>query len=206
MSTDNAQDTPVADDGLDATVPETPAAQTDATDAVDPDRIIAELEARIAELEDRNLRLRADFDNLRKRSARELVDVRSLAKANTIEEFLPTLDHFGMAMRMIEQSEDVAMIKQGMQMIHAEFERCFESLGVTKLHSTGKIFDPHQHDAMSAEPSDSVPDQHIIREWSPGYQLGERLLRPAKVVVSSGPAPAAPDTADTADTSADSEA
>ena len=73
-------------------------------------------------------------------------------------------------------------------MIIGQFFKAFEELGVQKFESAGKDFDPKLHEAVSNEPSDEVEEGKIIREWSCGFKIGEKLLRPARVVVSSGPA------------------
>ena len=75
-----------------------------------------------------------------------------------------------------------------MDMILNEFSRTFESLGVERVNAEGRPFDPNEHEAMAQEPSDEIPEGHVLRQWKCGYRMGERLLRPATVVVSSGPA------------------
>ncbi len=152
---------------------------------------VTELEAQLAESHDKHLRLRADFDNYRKRMQRDLVDAREFSRLGTLEEILPVLDHFQMAMAYANQSADYATLKQGMDMILVEFERCFENLGVTRIVCVGEPFDPNHHEAVATEPSDEVPDGVILRETKAGYRLGDRLLRAPAVVVSSGkPEPA----------------
>ena len=80
---------------------------------------------------------------------------------------------------------------QGMDIIQKEFDKAFADLDVTVIDATGKPFDPALHEAVAEEPSDTVPNGTVIRQWSRGYQCGTRLLKPAMVVVSSGPAAAA---------------
>ena len=152
-------------------------------DSVDP---IVELEEKVAELTDQNLRLRADFDNYRKRVIKDIAGARHHAQLDAIGPFLTVFDHFSMAMMASEQSDNIDSLKQGLNMILNEFSKAFDDLGVTKLEAVGEKFNPELHDAVSRE--NSVEDEGtVIRQWAAGYKLGDRLVRPARVVVSSGP-------------------
>ena len=95
-----------------------------------------------------------------------------------------------MADTAAHQSDNLEAIRQGIAMIIGEYRKAFDDLGVTKLDSVGAPFDPAWQEAAAQEPSETVPEGSVIREWSPAYRMGETLLRPAKVVVSTG-APAA---------------
>ena len=85
-------------------------------------------------------------------------------------------------------SDNVESIRQGLKMIIAEFNKAFDTLGVTAIDAVGKPFDPELHEAVAHEPSASVPEGVVIKQWSSGFKMGGKLLRPARVVVSSGPA------------------
>ena len=91
---------------------------------------------------------------------------------------------------MIIKGDNLEALKQGMNMIIGEFDRALEELGVKKMKTVGEKFDPELHDAVGYEASDTVPEGCVIREWSGGFTIGEKLLRPARVLVSSGSAPA----------------
>ncbi len=155
------------------------------------DEQLKKLEEQLRESGEKYMRLRAELDNYRKRMQREAGEIREYAKASTIEEFLSVFDHFQMAMDHVGQASDIATLKQGMQMILGEFRKTFESLGVKPVDATGQVFDPEQHDAVAQEPSSEVEAGRVLRQWKCGYRLGERLLRPATVIVSSGPPQAA---------------
>ena len=142
----------------------------------------------IAELNDKYLRLRADFDNYRKRMAREADETRERSKIIVVTDFLPVYDFFMMAMQHSEKTDDIAALKQGMNMILNEFKKAFDGLGVKEINAVGKEFDPKFHEAMKTENSDDVPEGTVIAQWKAGYIIGERLIRPATVVVSAGPA------------------
>lgn len=143
------------------------------------------LRKELAEMNDKYLRLNADFENFRKRSYKEMTGARLAAVADTLQPFLRVLDIFNMAVASVDASPNIDAIKQGMQMILTEYGRAMEELGVMKCDAVGQQFDPMQHEAMAKEPSDQ-PEGTIVKQWSCGYKLGDRLLRPARVVVSSG--------------------
>lgn len=142
----------------------------------------------LQEAEDKFVRSKADLDNYRKRVQKEAAEIRQYTRLSTVEQFLPVFDHFQMAMQHVGENPDVETLKQGMDMILNEFSRTFESLGVERVNAEGRPFDPNEHEAMAQEPSDEIPEGHVLRQWKCGYRMGERLLRPATVVVSSGPA------------------
>lgn len=142
--------------------------------------------AQLAELQDKYLRKLAEFDNYRKRMAREFMEARDQARRATISDFLTVYDYFSMGMAAIETAADVAVLKQGMEMIWAEFQRVLDGLNVKEVESVGKPFDANIHEAMSQEASETVPEGVVIRQWKAGFKIGDKLLRPAMVVVSTG--------------------
>lgn len=181
-----------ADAPATATPPAAAAPETAATPAA-PSPLQAqvdELQKQLADATDKYLRTRADFDNYRKRVQRDIQDIRAQEKSGVIQGFLGVLDHFQMAREHAEKSTDPAIIKQGLDMIHSEFRQVLSGLGIELVQAEGQPFDPRLHEAVSEEASATVPAGGVIRQWKAGYRLGETLLRPAVVVVSSGPQPA----------------
>ncbi|MBQ9089246.1 MAG: nucleotide exchange factor GrpE [Lentisphaeria bacterium] len=148
------------------------------------------LAAELADAQAKYLYLQAEYQNFRKRSVRDIADARSYAVSSTLVPFLSVVDYLGMAKSAAEQSDNLEALKQGMNMIIGEFDRALEELGVKKMKTVGEKFDPELHDAVGYEASDTVPEGCVIREWSGGFTIGEKLLRPARVLVSSGSAPA----------------
>ena len=148
---------------------------------------IEALNTELAESKDSLLRLKADFQNYRMRTAKEISNARVFGQTDTILPFLQVFDHFSMAMAAAENSDNMDAIKQGLEMILKEYKKGLDELGVISYDAVGEKFDPKLHDAMTNEPSDEVEEGYVIKQWSGGYKLGERLLRPATVVVSSGP-------------------
>ncbi len=160
----------------------------DETITVNPEEL---LKAEVAELKDKMLRKEADFQNYRRRMAKEVGDARRLGLYETVTPFLQLFDLFGMAMKAADTSDNIAALKQGLAMILAEYGKALDELGVQKFDAVGIKFDPAWHDAVSYEVSASVPEGVVIKQWNCGYKIGDRLLRPARVVVSSGPEKAA---------------
>ena len=148
---------------------------------------VKELEKKLAEAEDKRLRAMAEMDNLRKRMAKEMENLRLNVLHDTITPFLQVFDHFSMAVTASEKSDNLKSLLDGMKMIQCEFDKAFSELGVTRIDAVGKTFDPNLHEAVSQEASDTVPQGTVIRQWSCGYKTPLRLLKPAMVVVSSGP-------------------
>lgn len=150
---------------------------------------IAELELELAATRDKLLRAHADFDNFRKRNYKEMSDLRTYVKADTIQPVLNVFDHFKLALDASEKKPDFKVLGDGMKMILAEFQKSMNDLDIDIIQvSEGQLFDPNLHDAASKEPSDKIEDGKILRQWRQGYKMGERVLRPASVVISSGPA------------------
>ncbi len=161
------------------------AAETETAEISAEDKLKAEL----AELQAKYLYLQAEYQNFRKRSVRDIADARSYSIASTLVPFLSVVDYLGMAQSAAEQSDNLEALKQGMNMIIGEFDKALDELGVKKMKTAGEKFDPALHDAVGYEKSETVPEGVIIREWSGGFTMGEKLLRPARVLVSSGNAP-----------------
>ncbi len=141
-------------------------------------------------LNDQLLRLRADFDNYRRRMIREREDIYTQANENLIEELLPVLDHLDLAL----QSADVAMEEgantkafvEGFQMVAGQLYSSLGKFGLEHIEAVDCEFDPNIHEALSYIPSVDIDENMVITQISKGYKLGDKLIRPAKVVVSSG--------------------
>lgn len=142
----------------------------------------------LADARQKLLYLQADYQNYRKRMVKELADARALGVASTLQPFLQVFDFLTMARQAAEKSDNIDAIKQGVVMIIGEYTKAFDELGVVRPKSVGAPFDPAWQEAVSQEPSDTVPEGSVVKEWSAAYRIGERLLRPAKVVVSTGKA------------------
>jgi molecular chaperone GrpE len=153
-----------------------------------PEEKIAKLEKALLEMEDKRLRLLAEMENQRKRAVKDMEAVRYNTMTDTLHPFFQVFDHFSMAVAATEATTNMQTLLEGMKMIRGEFDRAFSDLGIERIDATGQDFDPNTQEAMSQEASDTVPAGKVIRQWSFGYKMGDRLLKPANVVVSSGPA------------------
>ncbi|XP_076959279.1 uncharacterized protein LOC143635299 [Bidens hawaiensis] len=137
---------------------------------------------------ERYIRLQADFDNFRKRSEKERVNVRSNAQGDVIETLLPMVDNFERAKQQLKlETEQEKNIDASYQGIYKQFVEIMRSLHVAVVPTVGKPFDPSVHEAIAREESNEFGEGIVIEEFRRGFVLGERLLRPAMVKVSAGP-------------------
>lgn len=151
---------------------------------------IVKIEDENKNLNDQMLRLRADFDNYRRRMIRERENMFVQANENLIEELLPVLDHLDLALQSaggaIEDSETTKAFVEGFQMVGNQLYNSLDKFGLESIDATDSEFDPNLHDALSYIPSEDIAENMVINQICKGYKLGDKLLRPAKVVVSSG--------------------
>jgi molecular chaperone GrpE len=134
---------------------------------------------RVAALEDRLLRTAADFDNYKKRAAREREQYVTLANERFVKELLPVLDDLE---RALEAGEEHA-IEEGVRLVHRSLATLLERHGVKQIDTSG-AFDPHVHEALLSQPSDA-DEGSVIDVVQKGYTLGDRVVRPARVVVAA---------------------
>lgn len=161
---------------------EPPAAEPTVPD-VERAAITAELDAKIAELEDRWLRAVADLDNLRKRTFRDIERSRAEERARVAREFLPVLDNLDLALQHADA--DPASIAEGVRAIREQAVGVLARLGYRRLDEEGVPFDPAQHEAVSTAPDPEAKPGTIVKVLRPGYGDGEHQLRPAMVVVAT---------------------
>ena len=128
-------------------------------------------------------RVAADFENYRKRVAREQESLVARAHERLMKELLPVLDDLERALRAAEEHEE-AKLEEGVRLVHRELEEALSKEGLVEIETDGK-FDPHVHEALLSQPSDK-DEGEIIEVLQKGYRLGDRVLRPARVVISQG--------------------
>ncbi|MFM8657383.1 MAG: nucleotide exchange factor GrpE [Chthoniobacterales bacterium] len=133
------------------------------------------------------MRTAADFDNFRKRAAREKEDAIRFANNNLLEQLLPVLDNFELGMDAARSAPDASGILQGLDMVGRQFRDFLTSTGVEEIKTDGAAFDPNLMEAVGHEANDKVPEGQVLRQTRRGYKLRDRLLRPASVFVSKGP-------------------
>lgn len=144
------------------------------------------LKAELAAANDRNLRLMAEFDNFRRRSAREQLEIIETANGKLLEKLSEVLDNFERAFASENKAKDLETFEKGMQMIHDQFAKVLTDAGLEQLDPTGQEFDPNCHEALMQQPSETVPENHVVTVFMKGYKLKNKILKPAKVIVSSG--------------------
>ena len=135
-----------------------------------------------AEVDDRLLRLAAEFDNYKKRAARERQEYVSLANERLVKELLPVLDDLERALQAAAEHEE-AQLEDGVRLVHRSLAQLLEREGVEEIDASG-VFDPHVHEAMLAQPSAEAESGDVLDVIQKGYKIGGRVVRPARVIVA----------------------
>jgi molecular chaperone GrpE len=144
-------------------------------------------QAEVARIRDQLLRTAADFDNFRKRSRRELEEAKRITREDMLRDLLPVFDNLERATAHAETATDVKSLADGVNMVLRQFLDTLSKLGVERVQAVGLPFDPSQHEAIQhLETSDQAPGT-VVHEVQAGYRAGDRLVRPAMVVVAKAP-------------------
>ncbi len=145
------------------------------------------LRAERAELYERFLRSQAEFENFKKRTQKERTDAAKYAAGPVVRDLLPVLDNLHRAAEAAAKDESAGGLVEGVGMVVQQLDGVLASHGVTPIETANATFDPNLHEALQQVPSPEHPPMTIVQEVERGYTLHDRVLRPAKVVVSSGP-------------------
>jgi molecular chaperone GrpE len=132
------------------------------------------------------MRTAADFDNYRKRAAREKEDAIRFANSSLLEELLPVIDNFELGLEAAQSAPNADAILQGLGMVRRQFRDFLAASGMEEVVTDGVEFDPNVMEAVGHEPDATVPEGRVLRQTRRGYKLRDRLLRPASVFVSKG--------------------
>jgi molecular chaperone GrpE len=159
---------------------------TAASDA-DSEDAMAGLQADLDRFRDLALRSQADFDNYKKRAAREKEDAVKYANSSLLQRLVSILDNFELGLAAAKTENEHSPIYSGMVLVQKQLNDLLEENGLQAIEAEGKKFDPNLHEAIAHEPS-GTSEGTVIRQARRGYRFKDRLLRPARVVVSSGPA------------------
>ncbi len=157
------------------------AEQTDAEDPMDG------LQADLDRFRDLALRSQADFENYKKRSAREKEEAIKYANSSLLERLVSIIDNFELGLAAAKEQGEQSPIYSGMVLVQKQLNDLLAENGLQPIEAEGRTFDPNVHEAIAHEQSDQVPEGVVLRQTRRGYRFKDRLLRPAKVVVSSGP-------------------
>ena len=157
---------------------EAPAEETAKADA----KPATDWEAKYNDLNDRYLRMAAEYDNYRKRTAKEKESLYGDAKADTVKPFLEVLDNLERGLAQFAEGDPH---RQGMELICRQFLAVLEKLGVTRIEAQGQPFDPQKHDAVMHVEDENVGENTVVEVLQQGYQLGDKVLRFAMVKVAN---------------------
>jgi len=174
--------------------PEDPAAENaepGAATPLNPDQL-EDLKTRAAKADEnweRLLRTTADFENFKKRAARERTEAVQYANVGLVQKLLPVLDNFEMALAAARSAKDdqAASLQVGITMIQSQLKAALAEAGLEEIDAAGKPFDPTLHEAISQQETADVPENHVVQQVRKGYKLRDRLLRPAAVIVAKKP-------------------
>lgn len=188
---ENIVEVPVSDNPGPGQAGETPAQGNAPVDPPVPEEWQAVLEqaGKAQEHWDRYVRLNADFDNFKKRAAKDRLDAIKYANEALIEKLLPVLDNFEAALAAGSNTEDTAAqsLVTGVKMIATQLKGVLLEAGLEEIDAVGKPFDPALHEALSQQPTAEVPEGQVVQQMRKGYRLKDRLVRPAAVVVAARP-------------------
>lgn len=141
---------------------------------------------KLAITEDKYLRLNAEFENYKKRAQKDRIDARISAQFEVLNSIVPIIDHFELAMASANQTNNLEKLYEGLKLIKSEFEKALSNNNVETINALGEEFDPRYHEAIGYENSEEYKKDIISKQWRSGYKIGDRLLRPATVVISKG--------------------
>jgi molecular chaperone GrpE len=156
-------------------------------EATGPEAELAKIREERDKIRDQLLRTAADFDNFRKRTQKDLAEEKKRAKEDVVREFLPVIDNLERAVSAATTASDITAVVEGVRMVLKLFEDQAGRLGLTKVKAVGERFDPALHDAIQQVETDEHPPGTVISEVVAGFRLGDKLVRPAMVVVARKP-------------------
>ncbi len=171
-------------------------AETMESPVVDP---LLFLEQERDEYKDKLLRAAADLENARKRGQKDAQDALKRGREDMLREVLPVMDNLERASDAASHASDVQAVAEGVQMVLAQFKELGDRLGLTRIETVGKAFDPALHQALQQLETDEYPPNTVVTEVQAGYQMNGRLLRAAMVIVAKAPALGSEEATDTAE-------
>lgn len=157
----------------------------DASQHADP---IERLKAELSSAKDQTLRALADVDNVRKRARKEMDEVLKYGNLPLMHDLLPVIDNLGRAIEAADKTPDVASLLAGMKMVAQQLQEALARSHCLKISALHQPFDPHRHAALMQQPSAEQAANTVLAVLQDGFQLHDRVIRPAQVVVSTGPA------------------
>ncbi|MDF7799711.1 nucleotide exchange factor GrpE [Pontiellaceae bacterium B1224] len=158
------------------------------TEIIEDAQTIQAVEEEEEGLRDQFVRLQADFANFRNRTQRERIELYQRANEDLLLEILPVLDHYELGLQTAEQHNADKAVVDGFKMVYDQFQNVLKKFNLEPIEAVGQEFDPHKHEALTHMPSEEYAAEICSNQVRRGYMFGDKLLRAAQVVVSSGPA------------------
>lgn len=155
---------------------------------------INQLETEVLEFKDKLLRKAAEFENYKRRTENDQMNLLTYAAESFIKKLLPVVDDFERSLQHIEDAQDIDAIKQGIKLIYDKLMKIFQEQGVIKIDSVGKHFDVDYHEALMQRADDSVESHTVLDELEKGYTYNDKVIRHTKVIVSEEKSSAAEET------------
>jgi molecular chaperone GrpE len=153
-------------------------------DEIATEEKINQLETEIAELKDRLLRKAAEFENYKRRTENDQLNLITYAAESFIQKLLPVIDDFERSLSHIDDAQEIDAIKKGLNLIYSKFIKVLEDQGVKKIDAIGKPFDVDYHEALMQKPDDTVEPHTVVEEIEKGYTYKDKVIRHSKVIVS----------------------
>ena len=173
-----------AGDGDERSSGSTASASASGAEVSGPEGELQRVKAERDSLLDRLARAQAEFENARKRAAKEQQDFRDFATVDAIKSLLPVIDSFERALQAKSEPKD---FRAGVELIYKQFQDVLAKLGVRSIPAKGEQFDPHVHEAIEMVETTDAADHEVLEEWQRGYKFKDRLVRPAMVKVAKNP-------------------
>ncbi len=145
---------------------------------------ITQLEQEVVELKDKLLRKAAEFENYKRRTENDQINLITFAAESFIQKLLPVIDDFERSLGHVDEAQDITAIKQGLKLIYDKLMKVLDEQGVKKIEAVGNPFDVDYHEALMQRPDDSVEPHTVLDEMEKGYTYKDKVIRHAKVIVS----------------------
>ena len=145
---------------------------------------ITQLERDVVEFKDKLLRKAAEFENYKRRTENDQLNLLTFAAESFIQKLLPVIDDFERSLGHVDEAQDITAIKQGLKLIYDKLMKVLDEQGVKKIESVGNPFDVDYHEALMQRPDDSVEPHTVLDEMEKGYTYKDKVIRHAKVIVS----------------------
>lgn len=195
QNSEKVDETVVGTENLETATPESSAAEPSADTSASVDENLTEtvldaqeveaLKSALNQAQDKNLRLHAEFDNYRRRTAKEQLEIIETANGKLLGKLSEVLDNFDRAFAA-ENKGSAENFEKGISLIYEQFRKVLSDSGLEVIDPVGQEFDPNSSEAFMKQPSDTVPENHVVTVFQKGYKLKNKILKTAKVIVSAG--------------------